>query len=104
MTRAGLLLVGALLAGCLPQPRTPEPALYDLGMPHSEAAAAARAGAQPADIRVRVAAEGRIGARASAVALLRADSAEWVGGLHRCPGATRLEPAGPGWVFAAPGG
>jgi cholesterol transport system auxiliary component len=51
--RAGLLLAVAMLAGCFSQPRSPEPALYDLGIAGGEAAAAAKASAQPADIRVR---------------------------------------------------
>jgi len=51
--RAGLLLAVATLAGCFSQPRTPEPALYDLGIAGGEAAVAAKASAQPADIRVR---------------------------------------------------
>jgi cholesterol transport system auxiliary component len=53
VTRPALLLVGALLAGCFSQPRTPEPALYDLGIGRGDTAVAAKAAAQPADVRVR---------------------------------------------------
>jgi cholesterol transport system auxiliary component len=53
MTRASLLFAAALLSGCFSQPRTPEPALYDLGIAGGEAPVASKAGAQPADIRVQ---------------------------------------------------
>lgn len=55
-------------------------------------------------VRAEVRGEGRHGARARAIALLRPDSSEWVSGLFRCPTATRLAPVGTGWVTVHPEG
>lgn len=55
-------------------------------------------------VRAEVRGEGRHGARARAIALLRPDSSEWVSGLYRCPTATRLAPAGTGWATVHPEG
>ncbi len=56
MKRGGLLCACALLAGCFSQPRTPDPALYDLGMAPAGRAVQARTTAQVAAVRVRASA------------------------------------------------
>ena len=53
MMRTGLLCASALLAGCFSQPRTPDPALYDLGIAPAARAAPARTNADLAAVRVR---------------------------------------------------
>jgi hypothetical protein len=55
-------------------------------------------------VRAEVQGEGRYAGRARAIALMRPDSSEWVTGFHRCPDATRLTPAGEGWVTVHPEG
>jgi cholesterol transport system auxiliary component len=56
MMRASPLCVVVLLAGCLSQPRTPEPALYDLGMTAAGNATLVKTNAVPAAVRVRASA------------------------------------------------
>ena len=56
MMRAILACAAVLLAGCLSQPHTPEPALYDLGFAQGGGAVPARASAEPSVARVRVSA------------------------------------------------
>lgn len=55
-------------------------------------------------VRVLVSGEGRQGARIRVVALMRPDSTALVSGFFRCPSATRLIPAGPGWLQVHPEG
>lgn len=55
-------------------------------------------------VRVLVTGEGRQGARIRAVALVRPDSTALTSGFFRCPSATRLIPAGPGWLQVHPEG
>jgi hypothetical protein len=55
-------------------------------------------------VRAEVEGRGRVGARARAIALLRPDSTAWVSGVFGCPTATRLAPAGTGWVTVHPTG
>ena len=54
--RGGLLCVVALLAGCLSQPRTPEPALYDLGMAPAGRPIVPSTNAEPSAVRIRTSA------------------------------------------------
>ena len=56
MMRAILACAAVLLAGCLSQPHTPEPALYDLGFAPGGGAVPARTSAEPSVVRVRVSA------------------------------------------------
>jgi uncharacterized lipoprotein YmbA len=56
MRHPGVLCVAVLLAGCLSQPRTPEPALYDLGMVPAGAVVPAGTNAELAAVRVRTSA------------------------------------------------
>lgn len=56
MMRASLLCAAALLAGCLSQPRTPEPALYDLGIAPGGRAVQAKTNADGVVLRVRASA------------------------------------------------
>ena len=55
-------------------------------------------------MRAEVEGRGRTGARMRAIALLRPDSVTRTMGLLTCPTATRLIPAGPGWLMAHPEG
>lgn len=55
-------------------------------------------------VRAEAEGRGRTGARARAIALLRPDSTAWVSGVFGCPTATRLAPAGTGWVSVHPEG
>jgi cholesterol transport system auxiliary component len=56
MMRAGLLCVVALLTGCLSQPRTPEPALYDLGIAPGGRPIVPSTNAEPSAVRIRTSA------------------------------------------------
>ena len=56
MSRTGVVCVAVLLAGCLSQPRTPEPALYDLGIAPVGAVVPAGTNAELAAVRVRTSA------------------------------------------------
>lgn len=55
-------------------------------------------------VRAEVVGLGRSGARSGAIALVRPDSTDHLAGMVVCPRATRLEPAGPGWLVAPPEG
>lgn len=55
-------------------------------------------------VRALVTGEGRMGARQRAIALLRPDSTVRVSGFLRCDSATRLMPAGAGWLQVHPEG
>lgn len=55
-------------------------------------------------VRAEVEGLGRSGARAGAIALVRPDSIDRLAGAVVCPRATRLEPAGVGWLVAHPMG
>ena len=56
MMRGGLLCIVALLAGCLSQPRTPEPALYDLGIAAAGKPMVPSTNAEPSAVRIRTSA------------------------------------------------
>jgi cholesterol transport system auxiliary component len=56
MMRPGLLCVVALLVGCLSQPRTPEPALYDLGIAPAGRPIVPSTNADPSAVRIRTSA------------------------------------------------
>lgn len=55
-------------------------------------------------VRAEVEGEGRLGASRRALALMRPDSSVRVSGFLRCDSATRLIPAGPGWLQVHPQG
>lgn len=55
-------------------------------------------------VRAEAEGRGRVRARARAIALLRPDSSERSMGLYGCPAATRLRPAGVGWLTSHPAG
>jgi hypothetical protein len=55
-------------------------------------------------VRAVIEGRGRAGARARAIALLRPDSLDRSSGALQCPTATRLVPAGEGWLTAHPEG
>ncbi|MBP7549630.1 MAG: hypothetical protein KA761_05040 [Gemmatimonadaceae bacterium] len=55
-------------------------------------------------VRAEVEGFGRSGARSGAIALVRPDSTDHLAGMVVCSRATRLDPAGPGWLVTRPGG
>lgn len=55
-------------------------------------------------VRAEVQGLGRSGARSGAIALLRPDSTDHLAGMVVCSRATRLDPAGPGWLVTPPDG
>jgi uncharacterized membrane protein len=55
-------------------------------------------------VRAEVEGLGRLGGRSRLIALVVPDTSERVSGLFRCPVATRLIPAGPGWLETHPEG
>lgn len=55
-------------------------------------------------VRAEVEGLGRSGGRSRLIALVVPDSSARVSGLFRCPVATRLVPAGPGWLETHPEG
>jgi ABC-type uncharacterized transport system auxiliary subunit len=56
MKRAALVCAAALLAGCFSQPRTPDPALYDLGLTPTDGAVFAKMNDRATVVRVRTSA------------------------------------------------
>jgi len=55
-------------------------------------------------VRAEVEGQGRHGGRSRLIALVVPDTSERVSGLFRCPAASRLVPAGPGWSETHPEG
>lgn len=55
-------------------------------------------------VRAELEGRGRMGSRARAIALVVPDSGDRSSGGYGCPAATRLLPAGPGWLEGHPEG